>query len=203
MDDRERLRLVIIVGSGSQGRFGLTAGEWLASQAMVRNDFDVDVIDLATAWLPDRMSVDREIPRPSAVRDLSPWLAAADAFAVVTSEYRRSYPASLKNSVDWYDREWHAKPVGFVSYGGACGGRCAVSQLRPAFMECHAVTVCETVSFPHPSADRGGEADHLDTEERRSDAWTMLDRLAWWARALREARIREPYDSADRPRVEE
>ncbi|NBM16041.1 NADPH-dependent FMN reductase [Streptomyces sp. GC420] len=192
MDD-ERLRLVILVGAAREGRFGLAAAEWLAARARLRQEFEVDVIDLATAWLPDLMTADPAVPRPSAVRDLSPWLAAADAFAVVTQEYRFGYPASLKNAIDWYDSEWHAKPVGFLCYGGASGGLCAVAQLRQVFAESHAVTVPEAVSF-HDCQERWGpDGRFADTEACRADAVAMLDRLGWWARALRRARACEPY----------
>ncbi|MDK1344456.1 hypothetical protein QNO09_14275 [Streptomyces sp. 378] len=51
MAENERLRLAIIIGSIRKGRFGHVAAEWLASRARLRPDFDVDVIDLATAWL--------------------------------------------------------------------------------------------------------------------------------------------------------
>lgn len=202
-DERERLRLVILVGATRQGRFGLAAAEWLASRARLRKDFEVDVIDLATAWLPDLMTADPAVSRPSAVRDLSPWLDAADAFAVITPEYRHGYPASLKNAIDWYDREWHAKPVGFLSYGGPSGGLCAVAQLRQVFAESHAVTVSETVSFHDYDKRWGPDGALLDTEDCRRDAVAMLDRLGWWARALCRARAREPYRCADRPRAEE
>jgi NAD(P)H-dependent FMN reductase len=202
MDNSERLRLVILVGSAGRRRFGLDAGNWLAAQAQLSSDFDVDVIDLAKAWLPDRLSLDTEVRRPSAVRDLAPWLDSADAFAVVTPEFRRGYPASLKNAIDWYDGEWRAKPVAFLSYGDSSGGMCAVSQLRQVFAESHAVTVCETVSF-HDASDSWDESEaRLDTRRAQREAAVMLGRLSWWAHALRGARSAHPYDSADRPRVE-
>ena len=68
-------------------------------------------------------------------------LAEADGFVVVTPEYNRSYPASLKKAIDQYNVEWRAKPVAFVSYGGISGGLRAVEHLRNVFAELHAVTV--------------------------------------------------------------
>ena len=82
----------------------------------------MDVIDLADARLPDVLSTE---PAAS-VQATSQRLGAADAFVVVTPEYNRSFPASLKNAIDWHFKEWQAKPVGFVSYGGMSGG-CAPS----------------------------------------------------------------------------
>ncbi|MGW4275289.1 NADPH-dependent FMN reductase [Streptomyces seoulensis] len=203
MDDDDRLRLVILVGAAREGRFGLAAAEWLAARARLRSDFEVDVIDLTTAWLPDMMTADPAVPRPSAVRDLSPWLAAADAFAVVTQEYRFGCPASLKNAIDWYDSEWHAKPVGFVCYGGPSGGLCAVGQLRQVFAESHAMTIPETVSFHNYRERWGPEGRFLDTEDRHDDAVALLDRLGWWARALHRARSHEPYIHPYPARAEE
>ncbi|MFG3498314.1 NADPH-dependent FMN reductase [Streptomyces sp. NPDC047928] len=195
MAETDRLRLVIIIGSVREGRFGPVAAEWIASRARLRRDFEVDVIDLATAWLPDVMPAEPTAPRPQAVRDLAPWLAAADAFVVVTPEYNQSFPASLKNAIDWYDEEWHAKPVAFLSYGGASGGLCAVGQLRQVFTEAHAVTVRETVSFHDYRSQFGPDGRPVAPEACDEAARRLLDRLGWWARALRHARAHEPYET--------
>jgi hypothetical protein len=40
---------------------------------------------------------------------------------VITPEYNHGYPASLKQAIDMPYREWNAKPVAFVSYGGMSG----------------------------------------------------------------------------------
>jgi len=189
MQDNNRLHLAIIIGSTRKGRFAPTVAGWFAGQAERRDDMAVDVIDLAGAQLPDVLS-DKPGPQVAAV---TPRLAAADAFVVVTPEYNHSFPAPLKNAIDWHFKEWQAKPVGFVSYGGLGGGLRAVEQLRQVFAELHAVTVRDTVSF------HGGWAQ-FDSDRRPQDPYgheraakSMLDQLAWWAHALREARIRRPY----------
>lgn len=145
-----------------------TAADWLAAQAGRRPALEVDLIDLSVACLPD--CEDSPGQRPSAVRDLRPWLAAADGFVVVTQERNRSFPGALKNAVDWFAEEWKAKPVAFVSVGADH----AVEQLRLVFAAAHAVTVHE-VAHQDESADR------------------MLDQLTWWAGALRQAREADPY----------
>lgn len=66
-----------------------------------------------------------DTPIPSA--NFASRIGAADAFVVVTPEYNHGYPGLLKTAIDSVGREWHAKPVGFVSYGrpvrrSACGG---------------------------------------------------------------------------------
>ncbi len=123
-------------------------------------------------------------------------MAAADAFVVVTPEYNHSFPAALKHAIDLADAEWRAKPVGFVSYGGMAGGLRAVEQLRLVFAELHAATVRDCVSF-HGARERfGADGRPKDPAGCGAAAKKMLDRLAWWAEALRAARWTAAYPGA-------
>ncbi len=113
----------------------------------------------------------------------------------MTPEYNHSYPAALKNVIDWHHKEWQAKPVGFVSYGGLSGGLRAVEHLRPVFAEVHAVTVRDTVSF-HSAWSRFDDAGRpLEPAGCNGAAKAVLDQLAWWGHALRSARATHPYAS--------
>ncbi|MGA5405885.1 NADPH-dependent FMN reductase [Streptomyces lavendulocolor] len=189
------LSLAVIVGSNRQGRFGPVIADWFLSHAGRRTDFTVDVIDLADPGtdLPTALSHD---PAP-AVRDrlaqVGGTLAAADAFVVITPEYNHSFPAAVKNLIDWHYTEWQAKPVGFVSYGGMSGGLRAVEQLRQVFAEMHAVTVRDTVSFHNAHGHFDEDGRHKDPTGPDGAAKTMLDQLAWWAHALRDAKAVHPY----------
>jgi NAD(P)H-dependent FMN reductase len=189
MSDNNRLLLAIIIGSTRQGRFAPTVANWFAGQAGRRDDMTVDVIDLAEARLPDVLA-DKPAPEVEAI---TPRLANADAFVVVTPEYNHSFPAPLKNAIDWHFKEWRAKPVGFVSYGGISGGLRAVEQLRQVFAELHAVTVRDTVSFHGAWTQFDPESCPKDPERYEKAAQSMLDQLAWWGQALREARAQRPY----------
>ncbi|MFE3718126.1 NADPH-dependent FMN reductase [Streptomyces cyaneofuscatus] len=189
----EPLHVAVLIGSGRKGRSGATVARWFTEQARRRGDIGVDLVDLADYPLPGE-----PVPQPSPetellLHDLSPRLTKADMFVIITPEYNHSFPATLKAAIDWHDREWQAKPVGFVSYGGRSGGLRAVEQLRQVFPELHAVTVRDTVSFH-------GVWDHFDTDGNPRDpsacnaaAHTMLDQLAWWGNVLREGRAAHPY----------
>jgi NAD(P)H-dependent FMN reductase len=193
---RDPLRLAVIIGSVRQGRFGPTVGAWFAGHARRRPDVDVDVVDLAAVALPLAMPAFGAPPGPEALdalRDLSPRLAAADAFVVVTPEYNHSFPAALKNAVDWHREQWRAKPVGFVSYGGLSGGLRAVEALRLVFAELHATTVRDTVSFHDARSRFGADGLPLEPDGCGKAADVMLDQLAWWAHALRDARAAAAY----------
>lgn len=185
--------LAVIIGSTRDGRFGPTVAEWFAGRARRRGELDVDVVDLAETRLPPALG-DHDAPAPPEVRRLGERLAAADAFAIVTPEYNQSFPAPLKIAIDWFYREWHAKPVAFVSYGRESGGLHAVAQLRQVFAELHAVTLQGTISLPcyWELFDADGSWPK-PTATCNTTVTATLDQLVWWARALREARARHPY----------
>jgi NAD(P)H-dependent FMN reductase len=193
--DSMPLRLVVIIASTREGRFGPTVGNWFVEQARGRTDLDIDVLDLAEAALPDRLT-GYGSPTPDAVAAVTPRLAAADAFVVVTPEYNHSYPAPLKAVIDNHFREWHAKPVGFVSYGGLSGGLRAVEHLRVVFAELHAVTVRDTVSFHGARSCFGPDGRPLDEAVSGAAARVLLDRLTWWGLTLRDAHQARPYVTA-------
>ncbi|WP_432988712.1 NADPH-dependent FMN reductase [Dactylosporangium sp. CA-233914] len=193
MLENDRLRLAVIIGSTRKGRFGPTIAGWFVGRARRHGDLDVDVIDLAEADLPSTLT-DEDEPVPPQVLALAPRLSAADAFAVVTPEYNRSFPAPLKTAIDWYYREWQAKPVTFVAYGRESGGLHAIDQLRQVFTELDAVAIRDAISLPRywemfaPDGTWPKAASDCNTT-----VTATLDHLSWWAHALRDARTKSPY----------
>lgn len=174
-----RFRLAVIVGSVRAGRFGPVVADWFVGQAKQRAEVTVDLIDLADTPVPDATFAAR--------------IGDADGVVVVTPEYNHSFPGPLKHAVDSVGDQWHAKPVGFVSYGGMSGGLRAVEPLRVVFAELHAVTVRNTVSFHYAQARFDEHGAPLDPDGANTAATALLDQLAWWAVALRDARAARPY----------
>lgn len=197
MAEHDKIAITVIVGSTREGRIAPVVVRWFAERAAQHDDVTIDVVDLVETPLPTVLPAFGQTPEPEAMEQLAavtPRLAAADAFVLVTPEYNRSFPASLKNAIDWHNSQWHAKPVGFVSYGGISGGLRAVEHLRLVLAELHAVTVRDTVTF-------AGVWGKFDADGRMADpaadgaAKTMLDQLVWFGRALREARAARPYSA--------
>lgn len=193
----EKHKLVVVVGSVREGRFGPLVASWVADQAREHGGFDIDVVDLADAEIPlslpavSPMFAGDSYPRPAGMASLTSRLADADAFIIVTPEYNHSYPASLKAAIDWHFTQWRAKPVAFVSYGGAAGGRHAVLHLENVLTELHAVTIRDGLAFPNYRMT-WEDGRPLDSQAP-GYAKTLLDRLAWWAAALHTARNSAPY----------
>ncbi|MGI5292094.1 NADPH-dependent FMN reductase [Nonomuraea polychroma] len=185
------LRLAVIVGSARAERLAPQVVSWFTEQIAQRADMSVDVIDLLQARLPD--SLDPQAPE---VATLRPRLAGADGFVVVVPEYNHSFPGVVKTAIDCYTTEWHAKPVGFISYGlSRTGGARAVEHLRQVFAELHAVSVRNAVEFPAVLEHFGPDGRLPRESGSEAAAKVMLDQLAWWAWALRDAKSRRPYEA--------
>lgn len=183
------LHLGIIIGSTREGRFGDTVGRWFAKEAAAHGGFSTDLIDLAEIELPP-------LHPATPTQEIAAFrtrLAAADAFVIVTPEYNHSYPASLKHAIDQAYAEWMAKPIGFVSYGGTVGGARAIEHLRHVFAELHAATIRDYLCFINARRQFDSDGNPVDREGPRAAVKVMLDRLAWWADALRAGREARPY----------
>jgi NAD(P)H-dependent FMN reductase len=178
-----RLRVAVIVGSTREGRVGDGIADWFVGVAKQRDDVEVELVDLADFDFPARLpeQATAEMDRFAAAVD------GADGFVVVTPEYNRSFPASLKQAIDYGYDEWHAKPVGFVCYGCGSRGQHAAAALRVVFAELHTVTVRDEVAVDLLDAEPG--AGHEPA------AAVLLDELVWWGEALRTARAARPYVS--------
>jgi NAD(P)H-dependent FMN reductase len=175
------LRIAVIVGSTREGRVGDEVAAWFVGVAKERREIVVEVLDLVDFDFPARLPA-------RATAEMNRFVAAvgdADGFVVVTPEYNRSFPASLKQAIDYGYDEWHAKPVAFVCYGCGSRGQHAAAALRVVFAELHTVTVRDEVGMDLMESEPG--------PARETAAGVLLDQLVWWAEALRNARTARPY----------
>lgn len=192
-----RPRLAVIIGSVRAGRFGPKVASWFAEQAREDGRYDVDVIDLADTPTPMELpavppAMDPDPVRPPEMADLTRRLTEADAFVVVTPDYNRSYPASLKAVIDWHATQWSRKAMGFVGYSGASGGLLAIEHLRQVFGELHAHTVRACVLFPRYYLLFTPDGTLKDPAPANEAASGLLNELHWWTQALSTARAATP-----------
>lgn len=183
--------LTIVVASTRPGRVGGAVGEWVRARADEHGGFEVRVEDLAERNLPFMDEPNHPRLRRYQHAHTIAWseaVGASDAFAFVTPEYNHSYPATLKNAIDFLNAEWAHKPVGLVSYGGIAAGTRAAESLIPVLTTLKMVPVPEAVTIPLVArfVDDDG-ALHPD-EIITAAAGTMFDALASWVTALRPLR---------------
>lgn len=134
---------------------------------------------------------------PEAVLRLKREIEAADAVLFVVPEYNRSFPAVLKNAIDWGTRPYGknsfaAKPGGIVGASpGAIGSAVGQNHLK------HVLNVVDVVLMGQPEVYLSYKADHFGADGTITDARTRdfldgyLSRFAQWI-----ARTSEPRTSA-------
>jgi len=189
------LGLAMLVSCGKSSYTGRAIADWLQETIGDLGVFTVDRIELSDWELPPTPTFTPVPVVQEAVSHLGARLDGADAFIIVTPEYNHSFPAQLKIVIDWHHTQWQAKPVAFVSYGGRSGGIRATEQLRQVFAELHAVSLRDGMSFhgPRDQFDAAGRPE--DAAAAQTAAKVMLSQLSWWARALADAREKNPYSA--------
>lgn len=146
------VRIAVISGSASPHHTGAPIVSWIADKLRAQVGVDVDVVDLQELGLP--FYDEPNLPRlrqyvHQHTKDWSARVAAADAFIFVTPEYNGSFPAILKNALDFLHHEWHYKPAGVVTYGGGLSaGFRGAQALRQILAALYMVPIQEAVAIP-------------------------------------------------------
>jgi len=192
-----KLKILVVIGSTREGRFGDKPAHWIADFLNQDPRFAAELVDLRDWPLPffDRVKAplrvtDGDYGNPLA-NEWAKKVGGADGFVCTAAEYNHGYTAVLKNALDWLGPEWRRKPITFVGYG-AVGGARAVEQLRQVAIELQMVPIKFAVHVPVPVflAVRNETAPvdpkHFAAGEQAATA--LREDLAWWAETLREAR---------------
>ncbi len=162
-------QLRIIVSSTRPNRIGPAVTRWVSDQADP-GQWEVKVLDLAAIDLP--FMDEEDMPRNGnyAKPHTQAWASEifeADAVVVVTPQYNRSFPAPIKNAIDYLYAEWHAKPIAIVGYGWS-GGVDARADLTRILAHVEADVVGDLgLTFPEQLSPEGAVAEGAAESELR------------------------------------
>ena len=197
MTSTHALRIAVVQGTTRQDRFSQLVSKWVVGYLSARTEAEVELLDLRDYPLPffdhkpPALTL-RDYPTEG-VAELGRALDRADGYVVLTAEYNHGYPAVLKNALDWTFVEWRRKPISFVGWGNVGGAR-AIEQLREVAVEFemaplrHAVHILPDVMRPARTVADPDDVSAFVTLEPKLAA--LADDLAWWTRALSDARLR-------------
>ncbi|MFI7634370.1 NADPH-dependent FMN reductase [Nonomuraea sp. NPDC049400] len=147
-------RIAIVIGSTRPSRRTAVVARWVAEvaarhPAVAAGQAAFEVVDLAEYGLP---VLDEPVPalfgdyRNEHTARWAETIASFDGFVFVTPEYNHSFPAALKNAIDFLFAEWNNKAAGFVSHG-MHGGTRAVEHLRLTMTEVQVANVRTQVAL--------------------------------------------------------
>ncbi len=187
--------LQVVAGSTRPGRKGIAVARWVQRLAEEHGGFDVELVDLAEVGLP--VFDEPHHPRLQQythqhTRDWSATVSRADAFVFVTPEYNHSFPAALKNALDYLNAEWADKAAALVSYGGVSAGLRAATALKPVLSALRMVPVTEAATIPFFQQFLGDDDEFVPNAELEAGGKAMLDALVRLTGALRPLRAAEP-----------
>lgn len=175
-----RPHLAVVVASTRPGRQGPAVARWVAERAELHGGLEVELVDLAEIALP--LLDEPHHPRLGTylhqhTRDWSATVARADVFVLVTPEYNHSFPATLKNALDYLSAEWADKAVALVSYGGVASGARAVAALKPVLGALRMVPVVEAATIPFFTRFIDADGVFTGNEALVAGTTAMLDEL--------------------------
>ncbi|NKF24264.1 NADPH-dependent FMN reductase [Solimonas marina] len=129
---RQGKRVAVIIGSTRPTRICPGIARWVRDAAQAESPLQYDLIDLAEINLPfldEPLKAALGQYQHEHTRAWSRLVSGYDAFIFVFPQYNWGYPAPLKNALDFLYREWHGKPVSYVTYG-THGGNKGADQIR-------------------------------------------------------------------------
>jgi NAD(P)H-dependent FMN reductase len=167
-------QLRIVVSSTRPGRIGPKVAGWVAAQAPA-TEWEVELVDLSTLPFFDEedMPKNGNYAKPHTLAWAST-VFESDAIVVVTPQYNRSFPAPIKNAIDYLFAEWDAKPVALVGYGWT-GAVDATADLAKVLGHVKADVVGSTGLDFTQDVSPEGELDV--TAERRAELSGLLEAL--------------------------
>lgn len=106
-------KITILYGAIREGRLSIRAAKALNNALKASGKADVTFIDIKDYNIPvmEARLKDMENP-PANLLEISKALEGADGIVFVTPEYNNSYSGAIKNTIDYFTKEWAKKPIG-------------------------------------------------------------------------------------------
>jgi chromate reductase, NAD(P)H dehydrogenase (quinone) len=193
------MKVLVFAGSTRIASFNRKLAAEVAAMATERGA-EVTHLELADYDLP-MYNADLEAKgTPADVMKLKQVFYEHPAWIICTPEYNASYPALVKNTLDWLsspvkgDPVWsddfrfsRGKVVGVLSASpGALGGLRSQSHLIPLLLNLHCWVAPQTYALGR-AGNAFDEQGHLLEESAKLRAQSVVDQVLWAATRLQQA----------------
>lgn len=180
-------KIAILYGAIRKGRQSLRAAKAVQKALMNTGKAEVTLIDIKDHNLQvmEERLKDMQEPLPSLLA-ISKILSEADGIIFVSPEYNNSYSGALKNTVDYFTREWHHKPIGVVAASdGYEGGINASNHMQLLILAIDAYAMPYKLLFPYVQNVLDEEGNPLDERSERH-LKTFAKEMLWFTGAIAE-----------------
>ncbi|GLQ54640.1 NADPH-dependent FMN reductase [Devosia nitrariae] len=173
--------VVVLVGSLASNSINLRLAK--ALQALADSRLKFDFLDLGT--LP-HYNDDLWAAPPAAVTDLKRRIEAAEGVLIVMPEHNRSFPAVLKNAIDWGSRpwghnSWTGKPLAIAGASpGAIGTAAGQAHLRSLLPALGFVVMGQPEVYLHAQPGLIDEHGEIADDQTRGFLTGFVDRFVDW-----------------------
>jgi len=162
-------KIAILHGAVRKGRQSLRAAKAVEKVLNESGRASVTLIDVKEHGLQvmEERLKDMQTPLPSLLV-ISQVLSEADGIVFVSPEYNNSYSGALKNTVDYFTKEWHHKPIGVVAASdGYEGGINASNHMQLLILAIDAYAMPYKLLFPYVQNVLDEEGNPLDERSER------------------------------------
>ncbi|MFI5221930.1 MAG: NADPH-dependent FMN reductase [Bacteroidia bacterium] len=176
----------IVIISGSPRDKSITRRAALHLENILREKYEVELIDLHTNDLPPMQTVfSSEEKTPPQYLALRKKMFAADAFILVSPEYNGSYSPAMKNLLDHFPKTVYArKAIGIVTASdGSFGGMRAAQQMQQLICALFGIPCPQMLIIPQVDKkfETGGK---LNDETFTRNIQNFLTEYLWLAESL-------------------
>ena len=179
------LKITILYGAVREGRLSIRAAKALKRTLEQSGKAEVTFIDIKDYNLPvmEARLKDMENP-PANLVEISAALENADGIVFVTPEYNNSYSGALKNTVDYFTKEWAKKPIGICcGSNGKQGGINASNLLQLLVLAIGAFPMPYKLLVPELHLSLDEEGNPLN-EIMGKNLQRFVDEYLWFVTAI-------------------
>jgi NAD(P)H-dependent FMN reductase len=178
-------KITILYGAVREGRLSIRAARAIEKALKASGNADITFIDIKDYNLPVMEARLKDIADPPAgLLDISEKLQDADGILFVTPEYNNSYSGALKNTIDYFTKEWAKKPIGIVcGSNGKQGGINASNLLQLLVLAIGAFPMPYKLLVPelHLSLDEEGNPQNEIMEKNLK---RFTEEYLWFVEAI-------------------
>lgn len=177
--------ITILYGAIREGRLSIRAALAVQKALQQTGKANVTFIDIKDYNLPGMEARLKDMENPPAnLLEISGKLENADGIVFVTPEYNNSYSGALKNTVDYFTKEWGRKPIGIVcGSNGKQGGINASNLLQLLVLAIRAFPMPQKLLVPELDKSLSEDGDPLnDVMQKNLDKF--VEEYLWFVEAI-------------------